>query len=124
MVLHEQPFELFEPEARLAHSMIVFDPRHALVPWAFFQHGALLGMGAPNGSRRQNIHYHAVGANTCASVHMLNNLFRGRRGRWKPARGMDAELRKMSGFARGGGHEFWTVPLSRGVVGQGAGRLG
>lgn len=74
MVLHEKSFELRKPEARLAHSMIVFDPRHALVPWAFFQHGALLGMGAPNGSRRRNIHYHAVGANTCASVHMLNKF--------------------------------------------------
>ena len=47
VVLHEQTFYPFELEACLARPMVVFDPRHALIPQVFFCHGALHGSGAP-----------------------------------------------------------------------------
>jgi hypothetical protein len=38
---HEQPFNLLEPEAGVAHPLVDLDPRRAFVAQDCFQHGAL-----------------------------------------------------------------------------------
>ena len=40
--LHEQALEVFEPKARVARAVVVFDPRHVLVPEMSVWHGVLL----------------------------------------------------------------------------------
>jgi hypothetical protein len=76
VVLHEQTFYPFELEARLARSVVVFDPRHALIPQVFFCHGALHGSGAPNTTRRRGIHYSNRVPSNCELLHMVNYFFR------------------------------------------------
>lgn len=40
--LYEQALEMFEPKACVARAVVVFDPRHILVPETSVRHGALL----------------------------------------------------------------------------------
>jgi hypothetical protein len=45
MTPHQQSFELFELETRVARSIIVFDPRYVFAQQVFSRHGALHSNG-------------------------------------------------------------------------------
>src|SRR5216683_2019844 len=114
VLLHEQSFEPFEPEARLARLMVAFDPRHAVVPGICFQHGALHSTGAPNAVRRRGIHYLVVVPNMCELVHMVNDLFRGRLRFGKPV-DLSGSLPPRQAAVRGGQRAFTTYVATDGL---------
>ena len=41
LLRHEQALDLFEPKARIARAMVIFDPWHGFVPEISVRHGTL-----------------------------------------------------------------------------------
>ena len=57
---HEQSFDLLEPKAGVAHPLVDLDPRHALVAWDYFRHGALHTAHAPDRPPETALHKYAT----------------------------------------------------------------